>query len=160
MVWQEGSDRVRALNGRRLACWPRGLLEGIPDSPNEYVVSEVSIAMPKRSAPRAGNARWSHGRLLAGLVLIFRRHLPCVGLEVIGSESKVDRDGDVLVIEDILEGFGRVPVSVDFSPVSEHMFIAFKEGEVRVYPDGGDTMFAPDFTPCLDMDDEVRCHGG
>lgn len=73
-------------------------------------------------------------------------------------ETKVDRDGDVLVIEDILEGFGTVPVSVQFSPVSNHMFIGFKAGEVRIYPDGGETETAAVFDSCLDIQDEVCVH--
>lgn len=75
-------------------------------------------------------------------------------LEVV--ESVIDRDGNVLVVEDILEGFGRVPVSVDFSPVSDHMFIGFKAGAVRIYPDGGETEAAAVYDTCVDMEDNVR----
>lgn len=78
-----------------------------------------------------------------------------MALEVM-DETMVDRDGDVLIIEDILEGFGRVPVSVDFSPVSEHMFIAFKAGQVRIYPDGGATEQAAVYDSCIEMEEEVR----
>lgn len=76
-----------------------------------------------------------------------------MGLEVV--ETVVDRDGDVLVVEDILEGFGRVPVSVAFSPTSSHMFIGFKAGEVRIYPDGGDTLVAAVYDSCVDMEPDV-----
>lgn len=74
-------------------------------------------------------------------------------LEVI--ESKIDRDGKILVVEDILEGFGRVPVSVEFSPVSDHMFMGFKAGGVRIYPDGGNTEAAAVYDSCVDIEDEV-----
>lgn len=79
-----------------------------------------------------------------------------MGLEVL--ETVVDRDGDVLVVEDILEGFGRVPVSVVFSPTSSHMFIGFKAGEVRIYPDGGDTLVAAIYDSCVDMESDVSFH--
>lgn len=78
----------------------------------------------------------------------------CSALEVV--EAVVDRDGDVLVVEDILEGFGRMPVSVDFSSVSDHMFIGFKAGAVRIYPDGGATEAAAVYDTCVDMEDNVR----
>lgn len=71
-------------------------------------------------------------------------------------DSVVDRDGDVLVVEDILEGFGKVPVSVDFSAVSDHMFIGFKAGIVRIYPDGGATEAAAVFDDCVDIEEDVR----
>ena len=68
----------------------------------------------------------------------------------------MDRDEDSLFVEDILEGFGRVPVSVNFSPVTDHMFIGFKAGGVRIYPDGGSTTYAATYDPCVDMEDDVR----
>lgn len=71
-------------------------------------------------------------------------------------ETIVDRDGDVLVVEDILEGFGRVPVSLAFSPTTSHLFIGFKAGEVRIYPDGGDTLLASIYDSCVDMEPDVR----
>lgn len=108
----------------------------------------------RSSAPPARAKRWSSSTLLMGLTVALRYQSGSTALEVI--ESKVDRDGDVLIIEDILEGFGTVPVSVQFSPVSEHMFIGFKEGEVRIYPDGGETEAAAVFDSCVDIEDEVR----
>ena len=80
-------------------------------------------------------------RALAGLVLLGRRSDQfTTALEVI--DSVVDRDGDSLFVEDILEVLGKVPVSVDFSPVTDHMFIGFKVDGVRIYPDGGSTTYA------------------
>ena len=55
-----------------------------------------------------------------------------------------------------MEGFGRVPVSVAFSPTTTHMFIGFKAGGVRIYPEGGDTLVAAIYDDCVDMEDEVR----
>lgn len=68
----------------------------------------------------------------------------------------MDRDGDVLIIEDILQAFGMVPVSVEFSPVSDHMFMAFKQGIVRIYPDGSATEDSALYDLCVDVEDEVR----
>lgn len=105
----------------------------------------------------AALSRWTRCAALAGLALATttRSLFPaCTGLEVL--ETVVDRDGDVLVVEDILEGFGRVPVSVAFSPASSHMFMGFKAGEVRIYPDGGDTLVAAVYDSCVDMEDKVR----
>ena len=80
--------------------------------------------MPSRST-----SAWA-ASALAGLVLLGRCSVRfTTALEVI--DSVVDRDGGTLFVEDILEGFGRVPVSVDFSPVTDHMFIGFKAGGVR-----------------------------
>lgn len=96
---------------------------------------------------------WHRWFALAGLALFTRSMPVCTGLEVI--ESVVDRDGEVLVVEDILEGFGEVPVSVVFSPTTSHMFIGFKSGQVRIYPDGGDTLVAAVFDSCVDIEDDV-----
>ena len=104
--------------------------------------------------PSGSTSAWA-ARALAGLVLLGRcSDRFTTALEVI--DSVVDRDGDTLFVEDILEGFGRVPVSVDFSPVSDHMFIGFKAGGVRIYPDGGSTTYADKYDSCLDMEDDVR----
>ncbi|CAM9610829.1 unnamed protein product, partial [Ectocarpus sp. 12 AP-2014] len=96
---------------------------------------------------------WARCLALAGLSLLTRNIPSCAGLEVL--ETVIDRDGDVLVVEDILEGFGRVPVSVAFSPTTTHMFIGFKAGGVRIYPEGGDTLVAAIYDDCVDMEDEV-----
>ena len=105
--------------------------------------------MPSRST-----SAWA-ARALAGLVLLGQcSDRPTTALEVI--DSVVDRDGNTLFVEDILEGFGRVPVSVEFSPVTDHMFIGFRAGEVRIYPDGGSTTYAATYDSCVDMDDDVR----
>lgn len=114
----------------------------------------MSIKIRSSVSP-ARAKRWASSTLLAGLAVALRcQSGRC--LEVI--ESKVDRDGGVLVIEDILEGFGFVPVSVQFSPVSEHMFIGFKEGQVRIYPDGGETEAAAVFDSCVAIEDEVSSY--
>lgn len=112
--------------------------------------------MSRRSATRATRGAWAYKVALASFALTPWSGAPIitVGLEEI--ESKVDRDGDVLIIEDILEGFGRVPVSVEFSPVSDHMFMGFKAGGVRIYPDGGSSEAAAVYDSCIDMEDEVR----
>lgn len=109
------------------------------------------------SSPTATGLRlppWARCLALAGLSLLTRSIPSCAGLEVL--DSVVDRDGGVLVVKDILEGFGRVPVSVVFSPTTTHMFIGFKAGGVRIYPDGGDTQVATNYDDCVDMEDEVR----
>lgn len=120
------------------------------------------LPQPKRSnhteirsdVPPARARRWfGSDRIVATLGLALLWQSDCVALEII--ETKVDRDGDVLVIEDILEGFGTVPVSVEFSTVSDHMFIGFKAGEVRIYPDGGATEAAAVFDSCVAIEDEV-----
>lgn len=101
-------------------------------------------------------SRWD--RRVAGALAVLAvsiQSIPsCSGLEVL--DAVVDRDGDVLVVEDILEGFGRVPVSVAFSPTSSHMFIGFKSGEVRIYPEGGDTLLAAVYDSCVDIEETVR----
>lgn len=99
-------------------------------------------------------AQWARLLLALGLALALHHPLTCESLEIV--ETKVDRDGDVLLIEDLLEGFGSIPVSVEFSPISNHMFMAFKAGEVRIYPDGADTEAAAVFVSCVDIEDEVR----
>lgn len=125
----------------------------VPLPPN----SLVCLAMPKRFVSGAGRARWVSSVVFAGLLVPLRHYPVCIGLEVI--ETVIDRDDGVLVIEDILEGFGSVPVSVQFSPVSQHMFMGFKAGAVRIYPDGGDTEAAAVFDFCVDMEEEVRGSG-
>ena len=105
--------------------------------------------MPSRST-----SAWAV-RALAGLVLLGRRSDRfTTALEVI--DSVVDRDGDSLFVKNILEVFGRVPVSVDFSLVTDHMFIGFKAGGVRIYPDGGSTTYAATYDSCVDMEDDMR----
>lgn len=104
--------------------------------------------------PRGVGRRWRRHASFVGVALAMWHRSACTALEVL--ETVVDRDGDVLVVEDILEGFGTVPVSVDFSRVSEHMFIGFKAGAVRIYPDGGATEQAAVFDVCVDMEEEVR----
>lgn len=120
-------------------------------------VSTGSMALslvPRRQGRGPRRSPWHGCVAFAGLVFTSTWSLPaCTGLEVI--ETVVDRDGDVLVVEDILEGFGRVPVSVAFSPTSSHMFIGFKAGEVRIYPEGGDTTVAAVYDSCVDMEDTV-----
>lgn len=106
------------------------------------------------SRPTSSLRPWARLGAFAGLVLALQRPPACAALEIL--ESVVDRDGDVLIVEDILEGFGRVPVSVDFSAVSDHMFIGFKAGVVRIYPDGGGTEVAAVYDTCVDMEDDVR----
>ena len=106
------------------------------------------------SRPTSSLRPWACFGAFAGFVLALQRPPACTALEIL--DSVVDRDGDVLIVEDILEGFGRVPVSVDFSAVSDHMFIAFKAGAVRVYPDGGETEMAAVFDTCVDMEEDVR----
>lgn len=97
--------------------------------------------------------RWFVGAL--AVLALSKQSIPsCSGLEVL--EAVVDRDGAVLKVEDILEGFGRVPVSVAFSPTSSHMFIGFKSGEVRIYPDGGDTEQAAVYESCVEIEETVR----
>lgn len=104
--------------------------------------------------PSRGRSRWARSAAaLAGIAMTTRNLPGCTALEIL--ETVVDRDGDVLVVEDILEGFGRVPVSVDFSPVSDHMFIGFKAGAVRIYPDGGATEAAAVYDDCVDMEEDV-----
>lgn len=103
---------------------------------------------------RSRSSPWARCAALAGLALSMRSFPVSRGLEVL--ETVVDRDGDVLVVEDILEGFGRVPVSVVFSSTTSHMFIGFKAGEVRIYPDGGDTLLASIYDSCVDMEPDVR----
>lgn len=106
------------------------------------------------SRPTSSLRPWARFGAFAGLVLALQRPPPCIALEIL--DSVVDRDGDVIIVEDILEGFGRVPVSVDFSAVSDHMFIGFKAGVVRIYPDGGATEVAAVFDTCVDMEEDVR----
>lgn len=106
------------------------------------------------SRPTSSLRPWARFAAFAGLVLALQRRPSCTALEVL--DSVVDRDEDVLIVEDILEGFGMVPVSVDFSAVSDHMFIAFKAGAVRIYPDGGATEVAAVFDTCVDMEEDVR----
>eukprot|EP00903_Cladosiphon_okamuranus_P014013 g13031.t1 len=102
---------------------------------------------------RSRPSPWARCATLAGLALSIRCLPVSTGLEVL--ETVVDRDDGVLVVEDILEGFGRVPVSVVFSPTSSHMFIGFKAGQVRIYPDGGDTLLAANYDSCVDMEPDV-----
>lgn len=106
------------------------------------------------SRPMSSLRSWARFGAFAGLVLGLQILPSCTALEIL--DSVVDRDGDVLIVEDILEGFGRVPVSVDFSAVSDHMFIAFKAGAVRIYPEGGATEVAAVFDTCVDMEEDVR----
>lgn len=113
--------------------------------------TKASSAMAALSRSRP--SPWARCAALAGLALSICGLPVSTGLEVL--ETVVDRDGDVLVVEDILEGFGRVPVSVAFSPTSSHMFIGFKAGEVRIYPDGGDTLVAAIYDSCVDMEPDV-----
>lgn len=105
-----------------------------------------------------GGGRWSCAAKVTVLMTLFLLLLQCsvicTCLEVI--TSLVDRDGDSLLIEDILEGFGSAPVSVEFSPVSPHMFMGFKAGAVRIYPEGADTNLAEQFHFCIDIEDQVR----
>lgn len=101
-----------------------------------------------------GRERWPCGVKVTVLILLLQFSVICTGLEVI--TSLVDRDGDSLLIEDILEGFGSAPVSVEFSPVSSHMFMGFKAGAVRIYPDGAETDVAEQFYFCFDIEDQVR----
>lgn len=106
------------------------------------------------TSPRGFRRRWTRQASFASVALAMWHRSVCTALEIV--ETVVDRDGDVLVVEDILEGFGIVPVSVEFSSVSEHMFIGFKAGAVRIYPDGGATEQAAEFDFCVDMEEEVR----
>lgn len=108
---------------------------------------------PSRAARSVQSSPWARYMIFAGLLLSLSYVPTPVALEVL--ESVVDRDGDVLVVEDILEGFGSVPVSVVFSPTSSHMFIGFKAGEVRIYPDGGETEAAAVYESCVLMEEDV-----
>lgn len=110
-----------------------------------------------RHQPRGGLPRqWARSAALACCCLALAlRNIPrLTALEIL--ETVVDRDGDVLVVEDILEGFGKVPVSVDFSKTTDHMFIGFKAGAVRIYPDGGDSEAAFVYDTCVDIEEDVR----
>lgn len=113
----------------------------------------LSTLKEQRQGRGLRRSAWHRWFALAGLVLSTRDLPACTGLEVL--ESVIDRDGEVLVVEDILEGFGEVPVSVVFSPTTSHMFIGFKAGQVRIYPDGGDTLVAALFDSCVDIEDNV-----
>lgn len=106
------------------------------------------------SRPHGGRTLWGRYALLAGLTIVSHKWLACNSLEIL--DTVIDRDGDALIVEDILEGFGELPVSVDFSPVSEHMFVGFKPGIVRIYPDGPATEQAVVFDECVDMKETVR----
>lgn len=139
MVWQSNKHRT-------------------PNCHKATVVPSAAMILGRRGAECKGRERWSCAVedtvLMTLLLLLLQFSVICTGLEVI--TSVVDRDGDSLHIEDILEGYGSAPVSVEFSPVSPHMFMGFKAGAVRIYPEGADTDFAEQFYFCFEMEDQVR----
>lgn len=145
----------RAAAGRE-----QGILrEKFGEVRGQQLASSQPVAMPSWRQPSVAArghrpSAWARFVASAGLLLSLRRIPSPLALEVL--ESVVDRDGDVLVVEDILEGFGSVPVSVVFSPTSSHMFMGFKAGEVRIYPDGGETEAAAVFDSCVLMEEDVR----